>query len=246
MGLAETVRRKWSRFRRLPDDITIQLERDSTEDLRASSAICSISRLQPAFCICDSAAFHPPVPGSVCDSGQHLFSLMMSLSILFFMNYTLNVLTLAGLTVALGMIIDNAVVVLSSSTRSCRRPRQGDRTRAQGTSLHAGAGFGSTLTTVGSLSRSFLRWKSCSFSWFRWPWRSPHAGLIRADCPELDSLFTDLAGSVTIKKEERNAEEKLSRLMNRCCCGCSTGAPAALGTLYRADRPLRHSALCHR
>jgi multidrug efflux pump subunit AcrB len=43
--------------------------------------------------------------------GSILFSLLMSVSILYFIGYTLNIITLAGLTVSLGMIIDNAVVV---------------------------------------------------------------------------------------------------------------------------------------
>src|SRR5699024_869837 len=43
--------------------------------------------------------------------GSILFSLLLSVMVLYFLEYTLNVITLAGLTVALGMIVDNAVIV---------------------------------------------------------------------------------------------------------------------------------------
>src|SRR5690606_6961072 len=43
--------------------------------------------------------------------GSIVFSILISITILYLIGFTINILTLAGLTVAIGMIIDNAVVV---------------------------------------------------------------------------------------------------------------------------------------
>src|SRR5690554_3511629 len=81
--------------------------------------------------------------------GSILFSLLMSLSILFFIDYTLNVLTLAGITVALGMIIDNAVVVFEQVNPGLPRDRS-DRIQHVRNELPNALVpvIGSTLTTV--------------------------------------------------------------------------------------------------
>lgn len=113
MGLAETVRREMAAIEsNLPSDITIQLERDSTDDLRAQFGDLQYqSMFSLLFVFIILLLFIRRLRAPFVILGSILFSLLMSLSILFFMDYTLNVLTLAGLTVALGMIIDNAVVV---------------------------------------------------------------------------------------------------------------------------------------
>ncbi|MEX0646454.1 MAG: efflux RND transporter permease subunit [Balneolaceae bacterium] len=113
MGLAEQLRTEMEQIQSvMPADITLQLERDSTEELRAQFddlQYQSVFSLLTVFIILLLFIRRFRAPFVIL--GSILFSLLMSLSTLFFMNYTLNVLTLAGLTVALGMIIDNAVVV---------------------------------------------------------------------------------------------------------------------------------------
>ena len=113
IALAETVRSEMERVREtLPPDITLQLERDSTEDLREQFGDLQYqSAFSLLFVFVILLLFIRRFRAPFVILGSILFSLMSSLAILYFASYTLNVLTLAGLTVALGMIIDNAVVV---------------------------------------------------------------------------------------------------------------------------------------
>jgi len=113
MRLAEAVRIEMEKIAStLPADITLQLERDSTEELREQFTDLqyqSMFSLLLVFIILLLFIRRFRAPFVIL--GSILLSLMLSLGALFFMDYTLNVITLAGLTVALGMIIDNAVVV---------------------------------------------------------------------------------------------------------------------------------------
>ncbi|MEX1011034.1 MAG: efflux RND transporter permease subunit [Balneolaceae bacterium] len=113
LELAEEVRDRMDHIRSImPADITMKLERDSTEELRRQFSELqyqSVYSLLTVFFILLLFIRRFRAPFLIL--GSILFSLLMSVSILFFIGYTLNVLTLAGLTVALGMIVDNAVVV---------------------------------------------------------------------------------------------------------------------------------------
>ncbi|HKL20223.1 MAG TPA: efflux RND transporter permease subunit, partial [Tichowtungia sp.] len=135
----------------LPGDVQLQLERDSTEDLRRQFGDLqyqSFFSLLSVFVIL--LLFIRRLRAPFVILGSVVFSIMMSVGVLFFMNFTLNVLTLAGLTVALGMIIDNAVVVFEQinpklpSNRSDRL----DYIKKELPNTFVPV-FGSTLTTVG-------------------------------------------------------------------------------------------------
>ena len=150
--LAETLRSEIEKIAEtMPPDITLQLERDSTEELREQFADLqyqSIFSLLAVFTILLIFIRRFRAPFVIL--GSILFSLMMSVAILFFIDYTLNVLTLAGLTVALGMIIDNAVVVFEQLNPRLPASREGRlehiRKELPYTLVPV---FGSTLTTVG-------------------------------------------------------------------------------------------------
>jgi hydrophobic/amphiphilic exporter-1 (mainly G- bacteria), HAE1 family len=152
MKLAETIRLELENIRSaLPPDITLQLERDSTEDLREQfgelqyQAVFSLL-LVFTILLLFIRRFRAPfvILGSI------LFSLLMSVSILFFLNYTMNVLTLAGLTVALGMIIDNAVVVFEQINPGLPKDREARMDHIKKELPYSFVPvMGSTLTTVG-------------------------------------------------------------------------------------------------
>jgi hydrophobic/amphiphilic exporter-1 (mainly G- bacteria), HAE1 family len=150
--LAETLRRQMAEIQAtLPPDITLQLERDSTEELRAQFGDLqyqSVFSLLFVFTILLLFIRRFRAPFVIL--GSILFSLLMSVSILFFLDYTMNVLTLAGLTVALGMIIDNAVVVFEQLNP--RLPADREK-RMEHVRIELPYTFvpvlGSTLTTVG-------------------------------------------------------------------------------------------------
>lgn len=152
MQLAETVREEMERIRSmLPSDMSIQLERDSTEELRRQFADLeyqSMFSLLVVFVIL--LLFIRRVRAPFVILGSILFSLLMSLSILFFLDYTLNVLTLAGLTVALGMIIDNGVVVFEQINPGLPKEREDRMAHMRKELPYALVPvMGSTLTTVG-------------------------------------------------------------------------------------------------
>lgn len=152
MGLAETVRNEMAQIQSsFPSDITLQLERDSTEDLRAQFGDLQYqSAFSLLFVFIILLLFIRRFRAPFVILGSILFSLLMSLGILFLMDYTLNVLTLAGLTVALGMIIDNAVVVFEQINP--KLPEERDE-RLNHIKKELPYTFvpvlGSTLTTVG-------------------------------------------------------------------------------------------------
>ncbi|MEX0823162.1 MAG: efflux RND transporter permease subunit, partial [Balneolaceae bacterium] len=152
MGLAETVRSEMENIVSiLPADITIQLERDSTEDLRAQFGDLQYqSMFSLLFVFIILLLFIRRFRAPFVILGSILFSLLMSLSILFFMDYTLNVLTLAGLTVALGMIIDNAVVVFEQLNPKLPKDRNERINHIKNELPYTFVPvLGSTLTTVG-------------------------------------------------------------------------------------------------
>ncbi|RMF41926.1 MAG: efflux RND transporter permease subunit [Planctomycetota bacterium] len=61
---------------------------------------------------------------------------------------SLNVVSLAGLAFAVGMLVDNAVVVLENIYRRCEQGESAARAAAAGTAEVAGAVVASTLTTI--------------------------------------------------------------------------------------------------
>jgi len=62
--------------------------------------------------------------------------------------YTLNVVTMIGMCLAIGMVVDNAIVVLENISRHVDEGKDGKTAAAVGTAEMAGAITASTLTTV--------------------------------------------------------------------------------------------------
>ena len=81
-------------------------------------------------------------------------------STLFFMHlgdYSLNIVTLGGLALGAGMLVDNAIVVVESMYRNVSEGHTSDLAAARGTSQVAGAITASTLTTCVVFLPVFLR-----------------------------------------------------------------------------------------
>jgi len=152
IGLAERIRSRMQEVeQKLPADMFIQLERDATEDLRRQFGDLqyqAMISLLVVFLILLIFIRRFRAPFVIL--GSILFSLLLSVSILYFVDYTLNVITLAGLTVALGMIIDNAVVVFEQLNP---RLPEGRNARVAHVKKHLPRTLvpvlGSTFTTVG-------------------------------------------------------------------------------------------------
>lgn len=152
MSLAEYLRGRMDEIEsELPDDMYLRLTGDTTEDLReqfGSLQDQALISLLVVFLIL--MAFIRRFRAPFVILGSVIFSLLLSIAVLYFIGYTLNVLTLAGLTVALGMIIDNAVVVFEQVN-----PRLPDERESRISHVKRELPrsvvpvLGSTLTTVG-------------------------------------------------------------------------------------------------
>ena len=75
-------------------------------------------------------------------------SLMFTLVLMYFTNISLNMMTLSGLALGIGMLVDNSVVVIENIYRLRGRGISAPRAAVQGAKQVAGPIFSSTLTTI--------------------------------------------------------------------------------------------------
>ena len=152
LDLAETVMARMDEIEAaFPSDIHLQIERDATEDLREELAALerqAMFSLLAVFLVL--LLFIRKVRAPLVILGSILFSLLLSVIMLHILGYTINVITLAGLTIALGMIIDNAVVVFEHINPRLPLARQARIEHVRRHLPHVLVPvIGSTLTTVG-------------------------------------------------------------------------------------------------
>ncbi len=76
------------------------------------------------------------------------YSLLIALVAMFFLKYTLNIMTLFGLIIAVGMVVDNAIVILENITRHREEGERADEGAIYGATEVGLAVAASTLTTV--------------------------------------------------------------------------------------------------
>ena len=76
------------------------------------------------------------------------FSVLCALVLMYFTNIDINIMSLSGLALAIGMLVDNSIVVLENIYRLRTRGVSAPRAAVQGAKQIAGAVVASTLTTV--------------------------------------------------------------------------------------------------
>jgi HAE1 family hydrophobic/amphiphilic exporter-1 len=76
------------------------------------------------------------------------FSVIATFNLMYFNNLTLNIMTLGGLALGAGMLVDNAIVVLENIFRHHESGSDARDAAINGTSQVSGAIFASTLTTI--------------------------------------------------------------------------------------------------
>lgn len=152
ISLAETIVLRMNELKgSLPGEMELRLQIDSTERLREQFDELAYQAWLSAFLVFIVVfLFIRKVRAPFVIIGSVLFSVLMSITILLLNNYTLNVITLAGLTIALGMLIDNAVVVFEQINPGLPKNRQ-DRIEHVRKKLPKSIVpvLGSTFTTVG-------------------------------------------------------------------------------------------------
>ena len=113
LSLAESIMQRVAQIQsELPPGITLRLELDNTERLREQLGELqtqSLYSLLAVFLVLLLFIRRFRAPFIIL--GSIVFSILISISLLLLTGLSINLLTLAGLTVAIGMIIDNAVVV---------------------------------------------------------------------------------------------------------------------------------------
>jgi len=152
IGLAEKIRSEMDAIEaKLPESMTLQLEQDATEELRKQFGNLQYQAMISLLVVFGVLLlFIRRLRAPFVILGSIIFSLLMSVGILYMVGYTLNILTLAGLTVALGMIIDNAVVVFEQVNPGLPQSREGRIQHIRNELPRAIVPvLGSTLTTVG-------------------------------------------------------------------------------------------------
>ncbi|WP_040368341.1 efflux RND transporter permease subunit [Balneola vulgaris] len=152
MSLAKIVLARMSEIEEnLPEGMEFRLQKDTTEDLRAQFDELANQAIFSGFLVfLVVLLFIRKLRAPVVIVGSVIFSVLMSITILFLFEYTLNVITLAGLTIALGMLIDNAVVVFEQINPGLPKLRS-DRINhiRDHISKAVVPVLGSTFTTVG-------------------------------------------------------------------------------------------------
>lgn len=76
------------------------------------------------------------------------FSVLFSLIIMYFADMTLNIMTLGGLCIAIGMLVDNSIVVMENIYRLIGKGVPAPQAAVQGTKQVAGSIIASTITTI--------------------------------------------------------------------------------------------------
>lgn len=76
------------------------------------------------------------------------FSVLTAIVIMYFSGLSINMMSLSGLSLAIGMLVDNSIVVIENIYRLRYRGLQAPRSAVQGAKQVAGAIIASTLTTI--------------------------------------------------------------------------------------------------
>ncbi|NLW12191.1 MAG: MMPL family transporter [Clostridiaceae bacterium] len=75
-------------------------------------------------------------------------SLMFAVTMMFFSNVTLNIISLSGLALGVGMLVDNSIVVIENIYRLRHKGYSASKAAIEGAKQVSGAIFASTLTTI--------------------------------------------------------------------------------------------------
>ncbi|MBN1902572.1 efflux RND transporter permease subunit, partial [Candidatus Sumerlaeota bacterium] len=148
--VARLVRKRIDEYKkRLPEDIRIIPLMDSSEDIiRSIKDLWDNLLVGGILTILVVWIFLRRFRATIIISLTIPFSLILAVVMMFFLGYTINMMSLFGMIIAVGMIVDNAIVILENITRhreEGQRPREGAIFGASEVGMAITA---STLTTV--------------------------------------------------------------------------------------------------
>jgi HAE1 family hydrophobic/amphiphilic exporter-1 len=148
--VANNVQDKVSQIReRLPDDVEIVTHFDQSDVIEES--IASLLRegaLGFLFAVIVIYIFLTGVRTTLVTAVSIPLSIIIALIVLAWQGMTLNLITMAGLTVAIGRVVDDSIVVLENIYRHARQGEKLSEAAYTATREVGTAVFASTLTTV--------------------------------------------------------------------------------------------------
>lgn len=152
IGLAQSILKRMDEVAtQLPEGMELRLQLDSTELLRQQfDQLAKQALMSGLLVLIVVFLFVRKVRAPFIIVGSVLFSVFLSITVLYLSGYTLNVITLAGITIALGMLIDNAVVIFEQLNPGLpsERPQKIEHIRKELSKALVPV-LGSTFTTVG-------------------------------------------------------------------------------------------------
>lgn len=135
--------------KRLPADVKISVIMDSSEDIeRMLRDLANTLWQGGVLTVLVVLIFLRSVRGTFVIALTIPFSLILTFIMCYFLGYSINMMTMFGMIIAIGMIVDNAIVILENTARH-REEGEGPREAAvYGASEVAMAVTASTATTV--------------------------------------------------------------------------------------------------
>lgn len=148
--VVEAVKRRLpALLRRLPKDVELVPVMDASEDIRRMIGNLMQTLLQgAALTILVVLLFLRRWRATLIIALSIPYSLLLALVAMFFLGYTINIMTLFGLIIAVGMVVDNAIVILENITRHREEGEKPDEGAIYGASEVGLAVAASTLTTI--------------------------------------------------------------------------------------------------
>ncbi|HOX25693.1 MAG TPA: efflux RND transporter permease subunit [Candidatus Krumholzibacteria bacterium] len=135
----------------MPFPVALEIDQDEGEELQEKLTELvwrSVFILALLFVLLSIALRRVELVGIVL--GSILFAIVICLSLFYFFDYSVNFITISGLTICFGMLLDNSILVLDSVHRHLTVRRRGDARAAlvRGTGEVAFPIVATTVTTV--------------------------------------------------------------------------------------------------
>lgn len=135
---------------KLPKGINVQITYDQSQFIQEAIANVRDAALQGAFlAFLVLLFFLRKLKYSAVITASIPISIMATLCLMYFTNINLNMMSLGGLALGVGMLVDNSIVVIENSFRHLHQLKKGlKQATIDGTGEMIGPIVGSTLTTV--------------------------------------------------------------------------------------------------
>ncbi len=150
VGVAQAVREDMKRVEKLlPKGIELMVAQDQSGFIRSAiSEVKSNAIVGGILAVVVLFLFLRDVRSTTVIGLAIPISVIATFNLMYFMNLSLNLMTLGGLALGIGMLVDNAIVSLENIHRIHSQGRPAREASIQGSREVAGALIASTLTTV--------------------------------------------------------------------------------------------------